>query len=159
KIAYGARLGGRAEIDPGVISQVVADLRSFFPGLEGRTITDAWGGPIDVSPSHLPVALQLGADRVHGAFGYTGNGVGPSRMMGGVLASLALDRRDEHSRLALVEPNPVKVPTGFAGWLGGNTIRAGLLAKETAEEEGRVASALHRGIARIPELIGFHIGR
>ena len=159
RIAYGARLRGRTELDPDVIEQVVTDLRSFFPGLEDRTITDAWGGPIDVSPSHLPVVVQVGGDKVHAAFGYTGNGVGPSRMLGGVLASLALDRRDENSRLALVDPKPIRVPTGLAGWLGGNTIRAGLLAKEAAEEEGRVASALHRGIARIPDLIGFHIGR
>ena len=64
----------------------------------------AWGGPIDVSPSHLPVVVPIRSDRVHGAFGYTGNGVGPSLMIGQTLASLALDRRDEHSRLALVDP-------------------------------------------------------
>ena len=159
KIAYGARLRGRTEMDPEVVSQVIADLRSFFPGLEGRTVTHAWGGPIDVSPSHLPVAVRVGSDRVWAAFGYTGNGVGPSRMMSRVLASLALDRRDEHSRLALVDPHPVKAPAGFAGWLGGNTIRAALVAKESAEEEGRAPNPVHRGIAQIPELIGFHIGR
>jgi hypothetical protein len=103
--------------------------------------------------------MPVGSDRVYGAFGYTGNGVGPSRMVGGVLASLALDRRDERSRLALVEPAPPKVPGGFTGWLGGNAIRAGLLAKEAAEEEGRIASALHRGVAGIPERLGVHVGR
>jgi len=138
---------------------VLADLRSFFPGLEGRAITNAWGGPIDVSPTHLPVVARVGSDRVFGAFGYTGNGVGPSRMLGGILASLALDRRDERSRLALVEPDPARVPGGMAGWVGGNAIRAGLVAKEAAEEEERVAAAIHRGLARVPELVGVHIGR
>lgn len=159
RIACGARLGGLTERDPEVVEQVVADLRSFFPGLEGRRIEHAWGGPIDVSPTHLPVAMRVGSDRVYGAFGFTGNGVGPSRMFGGILASLALDRRDERSRLALVETKPPKVPGGFAGWLGGNVIRAGLLAKEAAEEEERIASALHRGLAGIPERIGIHVGR
>jgi glycine/D-amino acid oxidase-like deaminating enzyme len=159
RIACGARLGGATEHDRVVVEQVVADLRSFFPGLEGRRIEHAWGGPIDVSPTHLPVVMPVGSDRVYGAFGYTGNGVGPSRMVGGVLASLALDRRDERSRLALVEPAPPKVPGGFTGWLGGNAIRAGLLAKEAAEEEGRIASALHRGVAGIPERLGVHVGR
>lgn len=159
RIAYGARLGRLTELDPGVVGQVVADLRSFFPGLEGRSISHAWGGPIDVAPTHLPVVMQAGSDRVFGAFGYTGNGVGPSRMVGGILASLALDRRDDDSRLALVESSPARVPGGLPGWAGGNAIRAGLLAKEAAEEEGRVAWALHRGLAAIPELIGFHIGR
>jgi glycine/D-amino acid oxidase-like deaminating enzyme len=159
RIACGARLGRLTELDRSVVEQVVADLRSFFPGLEGRAIAHAWGGPIDVSPTHLPVAMQVGWDRVFGAFGFTGNGVGPSNMMGGILASLALDRRDEPTRLALVEPDPARVPGGLPGWAGGNAIRAGMLAKEAAEEEERIAGAIHRGLASIPERIGFHIGR
>ena len=159
RIACGARLGGLTEFDRLVVDQVVADLRSFFPGLEGRSISHAWGGAIDVSPTHLPVVTQVGSDAVHGAFGYTGNGVGPAYLLGGVLASLALDRRDERTRLALVEPSPGRVPGGLPGWLGGNAIRAGLLAKEAAEEEESIAPAIHRGLAAIPERIGFHIGR
>ena len=76
-IACGARLGGRTELDAEVIRQVEADLRSFFPGLEGRRVTHAWGGPIDVSPSTCRVAARVGSDNVWAAFGYTGNGVGP----------------------------------------------------------------------------------
>ena len=159
RIAWGARLGGRTELDRGIVDQVASHLRSIFPGLEGRRITDAWGGPIDVSPSHLPVIVPVGCDRLHGIFGYTGNGVGPSLMMGRIAASLALDRRDEHSRLELVDRDPRRIPTGLASWLGGNAIRAGLLAKESAEERGAVAGPLSRGLAAVPERIGFHIGR
>src|SRR5262245_64366588 len=103
--------------------------------------------------------MPIGADRVHGVFGYTGNGVGPSLMMGRIAASLALDRRDEHSRLALVDPEPRRVPAGLASWLGGNAIRAGLVAKEAAEERGAVADPVSRGLASIPQRIGVHIGR
>ncbi len=159
RIACGARLRRLTELDPGVVQQVAADLRSFFPGLEGRRLTHAWGGPIDVSPTHLPMVLPVRSDRVHAAFGYTGNGVGPSMMVGRILASLALDRRDEHSVLALVDPEPRLVPAGFASWLGGNVIRAGLVSKEAAEERGDPASPISRGLAAIPERIGFHIGR
>jgi glycine/D-amino acid oxidase-like deaminating enzyme len=159
RIAYGARLNGRTELDAGIVDLVAAHLRSFFPGLEGRRITDAWGGPIDVSPSHLPVVVPIADDRVYGIFGYTGNGVGPSPLLGRIAASLALERRDEHSRLALVDPDPRRVPTGLASWLGGNAIRAGLVAKEAAEEAQSVAGPLSRTLASIPERIGFHIGR
>jgi glycine/D-amino acid oxidase-like deaminating enzyme len=159
RIAYGARLGGRTELDPNIAAQVASHLRSFFPGLEGRRITHAWGGPIDVSPTHLPAAVRVGSDRVYGVFGYTGNGVGPSLMLGRIAASLALDRRDEHSRLALVDPDPRRVPAGLASWVGGNAIRAGLLAKEAADENGATAGPVSRGLAAIPERIGFHIGR
>ena len=159
RIAYGARLGGRTELDGGIVEQVTAHLRSFFPGLEGRRITHAWGGPIDVSPSHLPVVVPVRSDPVYAVFGYTGNGVGPSPMMGRIAASLALDRRDDHSRLALVDPDPRRVPTGLASWLGGNAIRAGLVTKEAAEENGAVADPLSRALAATPERLGFHIGR
>ena len=70
----------------------------------GRRITHAWGGPIDVSPTHLPIFGSRG--RVHHGFGFTGNGVGPSYLGGEILARLALDRRDELTRLALVDPEP-----------------------------------------------------
>ena len=159
RIACGARLGRRTEHDGDVVGQVASHLRSFFPALEGRRITHAWGGPIDVSPGHLPMVVPIGSDRVYGVFGYTGNGVGPSLMMGRTAASLALDRRDEQSRLALVDPAPRRVPTGLASWLGGNAIRAGLVAKEAAEENGTTPAPLSRGLAAIPERIGFHIGR
>jgi glycine/D-amino acid oxidase-like deaminating enzyme len=159
RIACGARLRGRTELDKGVVAQVASDLRSFFPGLAGRRITHAWGGPIDVSPTHMPVVVPVRSDRVHGAFGYTGNGVGPSAMVGRILASLALDRRDEHARLALVDPEPRRVPTGLASWLGGNAIRAGLVAKEAAEERGATPGPVSRGVAAVPERIGVQIGR
>jgi glycine/D-amino acid oxidase-like deaminating enzyme len=159
RIACGARVGGRTEMDRDIAGRVASDLLSFFPPLAGRRITHAWGGPIDVSPGHLPMVVPIHSDRVYGVFGYTGNGVGPSLMMGRTAASLALDRRDEPSRLALVDPAPRRVPTGLVSWLGGNAIRAGLVAKEAAEENGATAGPLSRGLAAIPERIGFHIGR
>ena len=73
----------------------------MFPALEGRAITHAWGGPIDVSPSHLPQMGTLDGAPVHYAFGYTGNGVGPSHLAGRVLASLA---SGEPTDLALRRP-------------------------------------------------------
>ena len=159
RLSCGGRLGGRAERDRDVIAQVGRDLRAFFPALQRRRIEHAWGGPIDVSPTHLPTVSASPGGRTFAAFGYSGNGVGPSQMVGRILASLALDRRDAHSRLALVEPGPAGVPPEPLRWLGGSVIRAGLLRKERAEEDGRAADPISRGLAAVPALIGFHIGR
>ncbi len=159
RLACGGRLGGRAECDQEVISQVGRDLRAFFPALGDRRLEHAWGGPIDVSPTHLPTVAASPGGRAFAAFGYTGNGVGPSQMVGRTLASLALDRRDRHSRLAFVEREPAGVPPEPLRWLGGTVIRAGLLRKERAEEGGREPDPISRGLAAVPELIGFHIGR
>ncbi|HXV05461.1 MAG TPA: FAD-dependent oxidoreductase, partial [Solirubrobacterales bacterium] len=123
RIAPGARLNGRAELDPKVVVAAAARLRDYFPMLAGRRLTHAWGGPIDVSPTHLPIVVPLRGGRAFAAAGFTGNGVGPTYMVGRALASLALDRRDEHSRLAFVDPSPRRVPPEPFHWLGGETIR------------------------------------
>ena len=159
RVVPGARNGGRAEVDPEVVRQVERDLVKFFPGLRGRRVEHAWGGPIDVSPTHLPVVGSLRSERVHYAFGYTGNGVGPARLAGRILASLALDRRDSHTRLALVEPPAVKVPPEPLRYVGGSIVRRALLRRERLEEEGRRPDPVTRAVAGLPERIGIHIGR
>jgi glycine/D-amino acid oxidase-like deaminating enzyme len=159
QISMGGRLRGRVEVDPEVVALATERLHAYFPALEGRRLTHAWGGPIDVSPTHLPLVVPLPGGRAFAAAGYTGNGVGPSYMVGRTLASLALDRRDEHSRLPFVDPAPQRVPPEPFHWLGGNVIRRAIMSKERAESEGRRPSLISSALARIPDLIGFHIGR
>jgi glycine/D-amino acid oxidase-like deaminating enzyme len=159
RITMGARMRGRAELDPEVIAATAARLREYFPGLSGRRITHAWGGPIDASPTHLPIVMPLRGGRAFVAAGYTGNGVGPSHMVGRTLASLALDRRDEYSHLPFVDPSPRRVPPEPFHWFGGETIRKALTSKENAELLDRRPHPISSLIYRIPKLIGFHIGR
>ena len=159
QIAMGGRLGGRVEIDPVTVTQAAERLHAYFPGLRGRRLTHAWGGPIDVSPTHLPMIVPLPGSRTFAAAGYTGNGVGPSHMVARTLASLALDRSDDHSRLPFIDPSPQRVPPEPLHWLGGSIIRRGIMSKENAETEGRAPLPVSSALARIPELIGFHIGR
>ncbi len=159
RITMGARMRGRSELDPEVISATAARLREYFPGLAGRRITHAWGGPIDASPTHLPIVMPLRGGSAFAAAGYTGNGVGPSHMVGRVLASLALDRRDDYSRLPFVDPAPQRVPPEPFHWLGGETIRRALVSKENAELSGRRPKPVTEVVTKIPKLIGFHIGR
>jgi glycine/D-amino acid oxidase-like deaminating enzyme len=158
RVAKGAQTHGRAEVDPFVTEQIERHLVRFFPGLEGRRVEHAWGGPIDVSPSHLPVIGEL-EPGVHCAYGYTGHGVGPSHMVGRSLASLALDRRDDASRLAFVAPAPQRVPPEPFRYLGGSVIRRAILRKEAALERGERPDPVTRLVAGIPERIGIHIGR
>ena len=159
RISPGARLGGRVELDPAVIAAAAEHLREYFPGLAGRRITHAWGGPIDASPTHLPMIVPLPGGRAFAAAGYTGNGVGPSNMLARSLASLALDRRDEPARLAFIDPRPPSVPPEPFHWVGGEAIRGGILAKEEAELRGERPHPLAAALAKVPDLIGFHIGR
>jgi glycine/D-amino acid oxidase-like deaminating enzyme len=159
RIAPGARLGGHAELDAAVVEQTAAHLRTCFPGLEGRRLTHAWGGPIDASPTHLPMVVPLPGGRAFAAAGYTGNGVGPSHMVGRTLASLALGRSDDPSRLPFIDPEPPRLPPQPLQWIGAEAIRQGLIRKENAELAGRTPDPISSALAGIPRLIGFHIGR
>jgi len=159
RIAMGARLRGRAELDREVIAAAAERLHAYFPGLAGRGITHAWGGPIDVSPTPIPIVAPLRGSRSFAAAGYTGNGVGPSHMVGRTLASLVLDRSDAYSRLPFVDPSPQRVPPEPFHWLGGETIRRALTAREEAELSGRRPHPISTVVSKVPELIGFHIGR
>jgi glycine/D-amino acid oxidase-like deaminating enzyme len=159
RIAMGARTKGRAEVDPDVAAAATEHLYGYFPQLRGRRITHAWGGPIDASPTHLPAIHKLAHGCAWAAAGYTGNGVGPSNMAGRTLASLALGQEDEHTRLAFVDGESPRVPPEPLHWLGGEAIRLGILRKEEAEMEDRQPSRIASAVAKVPELIGFHIGR
>lgn len=159
RIACGARIGRREEVDPAVVARTAADLVRFFPALRGRAIEYAWGGPIDASPGHLPVVDTLGGGRVHAAFGYTGNGVGPSHLCGEILAELALDERGPLTRLPLVGARDALLPPEPLRVIGGAAIRRGLDAKERAEEAGRRPAPLARALSALPSLLGVQIGR
>jgi glycine/D-amino acid oxidase-like deaminating enzyme len=159
RIAMGARTKGRAEVDAAVIAATAAHLYDYFPGLHGKRITHAWGGPIDASPTHLPEIRSLRHGRAFAAAGYTGNGVGPSNMIGRSLASLALDRRDDSTSLAFIDGASPRVPPEPFHWVGGEAIRLGIQAKEDAEMVGKTPSKISSAVAKIPQLIGFHIGR
>ena len=145
---------------PTVVAATAAHLHAYFPGLAGRRITHAWGGPIDASPTHLPLVMplrrrpRLRRRRLH-------------RQRRRPLATWSAapsppspsTAATSHSRLAFVDPSPPRVPPEPFHWIGGEAIRAGIMAKEEAEMAGRRPEPVASAVARVPELIGFHIGR
>jgi glycine/D-amino acid oxidase-like deaminating enzyme len=157
RLAFGARLGGRVEVDAGVAARVHEDLVDMFPALAGRAVTHAWGGPIDVSPSHLPQIGTLDDGPVHYAFGFTGNGVGPSHLAGRVLSALALG--EDERTLALVDPAPALVPPEPLAWLGGMVVRGALLRAEQVYADGGRPDPLTRALCAAPKALGIHVSR
>jgi glycine/D-amino acid oxidase-like deaminating enzyme len=160
RAAYGTRLGGHVEVDRRVVARISEDLVRVFPALRGRRVTHAWGGPIDVSPTHVMQIGSLPGQPVHFAFGFTGNGVGPSHLAGRALASLALDRCDEATRLPLVDAGPAAfVPPEPLAYLGGSLVRRAMLRRDRAEENGGAPGFATRAVAAAPRALGMHLGR
>lgn len=161
RIAAGGRRFGRAEVDPDVIREVIRILHRYFPATEDREVEYAWGGPIDASASHLPHVVRLPSGRAFAAFGYTGNGVGPTQLVGRTLASLVLDRQDRYTALPFVEtPSDLtKIPPEPLRWVGGTAIRQAIGQVEDRLAEDRQPGLISSAVASVPKLIGFHIGR
>jgi glycine/D-amino acid oxidase-like deaminating enzyme len=160
RLAYGGRINARIEVDPGVAAATRRHLLRIFPALEGRAITHAWGGPIDVSPSHIPQVGTLPGAPVHFAFGFTGNGVGPTHLAARALASLALDRRDRWTALPIVDSDAgAWVPPEPLAWLGGNVVRQAFLRREAALERGEQPDLLTRAVCAVPKALGIHVAR
>ena len=156
-MGYGGRASDRLEVDRRVVERTRESLVRFFPQLREREVTHAWGGPIDVSPTHLPIFGSRG--RIHHGFGFTGNGVGPSYLGGEILARLALDRRDERTALAIVEPPRKLFPPEPFRYAGGALIRRALIAKDAAEDERRRAGAVTEVVATLPRRLGLRLPR
>jgi glycine/D-amino acid oxidase-like deaminating enzyme len=157
QLAFGARVRGRVEIDPRVAATLRRHLVDHFPALAGRRVTHAWGGPIDVSPSHLPQVGTLPDAPVHFAFGFTGNGVGPSHTAGRALAGLALGAPDAHP--PLLDHRPARVPPEPLAWVGGMAVRGALLRAERLHAAGRRPDPITRAVAAAPRALGIHVAR
>ncbi len=160
RLAFGGRVHGRTEVDEEVAAEAQRSLLRIFPSLEGTRITHAWGGPVDVSPSHIPQVGSLPGTPVHYAFGYTGNGVGPSHLAGRTLAALAANSSDEVTRLPIVNADAgAWVPPEPFAWLGGSLVRSALVRCERIEEEGGRAGPITRAVCAAPRALGMHLAR
>ena len=96
---------------------------------------------------------------MHHGFGFTGNGVGPTYLGGEILARLALDRRDETTALAIVEPDRSLFPPEPLRLLGGTTIRAALVRRDDANDRGDDPDALTGFVASLPRRLGLRLPR
>jgi len=157
RMGVGGRHRDVLDVDPDAARHAVAALHKFFPQLVGREITHAWGGPIDVSPTHLPIFGSRGS--VHHGFGFTGNGVGPTYLGGEILARLALDRRDEITQLAIVEPDRKLFPPEPFRWIGGTAIRAALVRRDDANDRGDDPDPITGFVASLPRRVGLRLPR
>ncbi len=165
RIAFGGG-GGRARRtidkafthDARAVAEAAQGFRRMFPTFADVPLEDAWGGPIDVSPTHLPVFGSLEPGNVFYALGYTGNGVAPTHLAGQVLADLVTGRDTDAVRLPMVNPKPrLFPPQPLRSW-GAAVVRRAMIAKETAEEQGRQPNFVVDQLSRMPRRMGYLLG-
>jgi hypothetical protein len=104
-------------------------------------ITHAWTGPIDRSETNSPFFghLDRNPDILYGV-GYSGTGVGPSYLGGRILASTALERRDEWQESPINRGPRSLYPFDPIRYFGGNIVRAAVLRKEADLNAARASA-------------------
>lgn len=165
RIAFGGG-GGRASSriddsftnDMRAVEEAAEGFRRLFPSFAEVPLEDGWGGPIDVSPTHLPTVGTLDPGNLFYALGYTGNGVAPSNLAGKVLADLASGADTDATRLPMVNPKPRMFPPEPLRSIGAAVVRRAIIAKDTAEERGTRPNPVMAAIARMPRRMGFLLG-
>src|SRR5262249_29973799 len=132
-IAFGGRIGRGVDRDPRRARMVEADLRRTYPGLADLPVTHDWSGPIDRTPTSLPLLGRLGG-RPHILYGvgWSGNGVGPSVVGGRILASLALGKDDRWSRHPLLDRELGRFPPEPIRFVGAHVRPPAVPPKERA---------------------------
>jgi glycine/D-amino acid oxidase-like deaminating enzyme len=152
------KVGRNVDQDPASIGRAARGLRRIFPSLADVRLEEGWGGPIDVSPTHLPFVGSLPPGNVHYALGYTGNGVAPSHLAGQILAALALGRKDGVAALPMVGHRPRRFPPEPLRSIGAHIVRHAIIRRDVALDEGRRVGPLVDFIARLPRKLGYNLG-
>ena len=165
RIAFGGgggraapRVGDTFTHDRQAVRQAAEGFRLFFPSWSEVPIVDGWGGPIDVSPTHLPAFGTLPPGTVHFALGYTGNGVAPSHLAGRVLADLASETDSDLVLLPMVNPKPRLFPPEPLRSIGAAAVRRAIISFDTAEERGEHPNPLASAVAHMPRRLGYLLG-
>ncbi len=165
RIAFGGG-GGRASSriddsfthDMRAVEEAAEGFRRLFPSFSEVPLEDAWGGPIDVSSTHLPTFGTLEPGNLFYALGYTGNGVAPTHLAGKVIADLVTGSDTDSTRLPMVNRKARLFPPEPLRSIGAAVVRRAIIAKDTAEETGRRPNAVMSAIARMPRRMGYLLG-
>lgn len=91
-------------------ASLTASWRRHFPALEALEFPYRWGGAIDSTTRLTPFFGRAIDGRVAYGLGFTGHGLGSTRMAGEILAHMTMNRTSELLELAMVRKPPVPYP-------------------------------------------------
>jgi glycine/D-amino acid oxidase-like deaminating enzyme len=105
----GNRVDASCDHSPKHYASLRESFRRHFPQLAHLEFPYAWGGPI-ASTTRLTPFFGTIAGRLAYGLGYTGHGVGSTRVAGRILAHLALERKSPLLELSMVRKKPFPYP-------------------------------------------------
>ena len=147
--AYGGRISDKLFYSPKRAKIVQQNFEELYPGFAGVKIESTWSGPVDRSSDGLPMLGSLpGHEQILYGIGWSGNGLGPSRIGGRVLASLVLGEKNEWSSLPIVREKPRRdLPMEPFRYAGGHLVRIAVGMKDRAEIRDRKPGFITQALA------------
>jgi glycine/D-amino acid oxidase-like deaminating enzyme len=114
-----------------------SQLLRTYPALWDLPVAESWSGPIDYSLSGLPFFVRLReAPSVLVCAGFSGDGVGPSRLAGEILAELVESGGTAGLPGGLRSVPTAPLPPEPIRYIGGRLVRAAIARKEHSEDLG-----------------------
>lgn len=149
-LTMGGRIGPEFQRPSRRAQEVESQFRFVYPSLWDVPIDSSWRGPIDYSVNGLPFFSRLeGQSNVLVGAGFSGNGVGPSRLAGEVLAEMVLEGGDAGLPRPLSRLPDRRLPPEPFRYVGGLAVRRAIARKESAEDLGRSARPLTQALASL----------
>ncbi len=111
-----------------------------FPQLAGLKWDYAWGGPIATTTRLTPFFGRIG--QVIYALGYTGHGIGTTRIAGKILAHMALAKPSNLLNLAMVQRKPFPYPPEPVRSWAVKTVTKSLRRVDAGEQPGLLLRVL-----------------
>jgi glycine/D-amino acid oxidase-like deaminating enzyme len=147
----GNRVDASCDHSPPHYEALQASFRRHFPALAGLAWDYAWGGPTCATTRLTPCFGRALEGRALYAVGFSGHGLGSTRLAGRILAHQALDRPSDLLDLALVRHRPRALPREPLRSWAVRTVTRALRRVDGGEEPGWVLRGLDRlgiGFAR-----------
>ena len=140
----GNSVGPAHDHSPPHYQSLEASWRRHFPALADLRWTHRWGGAICSTTRMTPFFGHAHGGRVLYGLGFTGHGVGTTRIAGRILAHLALERSSELLQLSLVTHRPFPYPPEPLRGLAVNAVTRALRRVDAGEAPSLMLRVLDR---------------
>ena len=139
----GDRVDASCDHSPAHYRSLEAGFRRHFPDLGDVRFPYAWGGPICATTRLTPFFGSVGGRLFYG-LGYTGHGIGSTRLAGRILAHQVLGRRSAFLDLAMVRKKPFPYPPEPLRTLAVNAVTRRLRAVDAGARPDWLLRALEK---------------
>ena len=140
----GNSVGPAHDQSPPHYQALEASWRRHFPALAELRWTHRWGGAICSTTRMTPFFGHAHRGRVLYGLGFTGHGLGSTRIAGRILAHLALERSSELLQLSLVTSRPFPYPPEPLRGMAVNAVTRALRRVDAGEAPSLMLRVLDR---------------